>query len=227
MEKPVAQSKVVAGKEKVHHLPPEILQAIDGVETLFNGCEVSLAPASEFLKKHWEIYSGIVKDHATRTSPDTYLLSERLLNATGRQLLILSKEEKDWRKQGYEPSDMLAAAMCKAAWEVGPPDEEPDESSGYWVQGRPIWGIEHPIAEAWTGLGKLPVPWDLEESLQFDAKTKEWKRGPDRLGAEDADEVYAMRADTATSDHPFFKNMPLSRFRFGRSTLSFRASKSW
>ena len=84
--------------------------------------------------------------------------------------------------------------MCKAALEVGPPDEEPDESSGYWVQGRPIWGMEHPIAEAWTGLGKLPVPWDLEESLQLDAKTREWKRGPDRLGAEDADEVPAMSA---------------------------------
>ena len=123
MEKPMAQSKVVARKQKAHHLPMGTLQAIDGVETLVNGCEVSLAPASKYYKKHWEIYSEIVKDHATRTSPVTYLLSERLLNATGRQLLRLSKDEKN--RLGHKPSDFLAAAMCKAALESDPQTKNP------------------------------------------------------------------------------------------------------
>lgn len=208
MEKPMAQSKVAARKEKVHHLPLETLQAIDGVEMLVHGCQVSLAPASEFFKKHWEIYSEIVKDHATRISPVTYLLSERLLKATGRQLLILSKDEINWLKRGYKPSDILASAMCKAAREIGPPGEEPDESSEYWLYDQPIWGAEHPISEAWSALGELSVPGDVEESLRLNADTRKWVRGPIRQGAEDPDEVYAMRAAAVTSDHPFFKNVP-------------------
>jgi hypothetical protein len=103
MEKLMAQSKAVVREVKVHHLPLETLQAIDGVDMLVHGCQVSLARASEFYKKHWNIYSEIVKDHATKISPDTYLLSERLLKATGHQLLKLSKDEKTCLQLDYKP----------------------------------------------------------------------------------------------------------------------------
>ena len=56
MDKLMAQSKAVLREKKVHRLPLKTLQAIDGMEMLVHGCQVSLALASEFFKKHWEIY---------------------------------------------------------------------------------------------------------------------------------------------------------------------------
>jgi hypothetical protein len=135
------------------HLPLTTLQAIKGVENFVRGSEVDIRLASDFSKKHWEIYSKMVEDHVEdhideTSTDDVYRLPGRLLNATGDHLLKLRKYEKLFLCRGYKPSDILVVALCRAVQNIGPPEEEPDDSSGYWLQGKPIWGFEHPISEA-------------------------------------------------------------------------------
>jgi hypothetical protein len=206
MQKVKARTEKALEGQSVNCLPLETLRAIKGVEELIHGDEVNIGLASRYWKKHWDIFSRIDAVQSKKISEGRYRLSNQLLQATGRQLLKLRRNEKAW------PSDTLAVALCWAAQEVGPPSQEPDDDSDYWLENQPIWEIEHPISEAWTDLGKLPVPWDLEGSLRLDSHTKEWVKGPARQGKEDADEVQErMRAIAKTGGNGLFKSPPPAR----------------
>jgi hypothetical protein len=157
-------------------------QAIPGVEGCIRGSRVDLSTASTFFKKSWSIYSQLVSDHVSQASTDLYDLSDHLLRMTRYCLKERSKKVKAYSTAGYNAGDILAEALCQAAREVGPPPEEPDDSSDYWVSGTPIWGSDHPISEAWAGLGSQKVPWDMEGSLRFNSGTGKWDKGPARLG---------------------------------------------
>jgi hypothetical protein len=162
-------------------------QVIPSVEECIRGSQVDLRTATKFSRRSWRIYSRFVGDHhAKQVSPDVYKLSEPLLQTTRRQLAERGKEVR-----GYKAVDLLASLLCKAAYEIGPPPEEPDDSSDYWVSGTPIWGSDHPISEAWAGLGQQEVPWDMEGSLSFNSGTSKWDEGPARLGLETVTEVDA------------------------------------
>lgn len=177
----------------------EASQAIAGLEECIRGSHVNLGAATKFSKRSWRIYSRFVGGHhAKQVSPDVYMLSEPLLQATRRKLAEQVKEVRAHRGGGYKTVDLVASLLCRAACEIGPPPEEPDESSDYWVSGTPIWGSDHPISEAWAGLGRLKVPWGAEGSLKFNSDTGEWTHGPPRSGWE-IDPVIS-REDLATID---------------------------
>jgi len=190
--KPVSSSAEKAlRRDAVDHQSVNVSQTILGVEERIQGSQVNLETASEFSKKSWRIHSQLVSDHVRETSTDRYDLSDRLLRTTRNCLGQLNKDVKAQRIRSFKAADILAAALCRAAQEIGPPSEEPDEGSDYWVSGRPIWGSDHPISEAWAGLGQQKVPWVMEESLRFNSGTGKWDVGPARLGLETVTEVDA------------------------------------
>jgi hypothetical protein len=211
MQKVKARTERALEGQPVNCLPLETLRAIKGVEELIHCDEVDIGLASDFSKNHWKIYSRIDADHTDEISTDRYGLSQRLLDATGRHLLELRKDEKNCLRLGYKPCDILVIPLCRAAQTVGRPSQEPDDDSD-WLEKQPIWEIGHPISEAWTDLDKLPVPWDVEASLRLDSHTKKWVTRPPRQGKEDADEVQErMRAIAKTGGNRFFKSPPPER----------------
>jgi hypothetical protein len=178
----------------------ETSPAILDVEEFVQGSQVNLKTAREFSKKSWKIYSQLVPDDARQVSSDLYEVSDRLLEKAKTGLAERSAYLKRNKKV-----DVFAAAMCRAAWEIGTASEEPDDNweNWNWFYGQPIWGANHPISEAWAGLGSMKVPSDIEGSLEFDSDTREWVDGPPRLGAE-IEEISAENEDASNKTGGIF-----------------------
>jgi hypothetical protein len=183
----------------------KIKQASRELDSFIEGDTVNITKASEFSKMQWGIYSQLVTDHFRQTSTDRYHLSGYLLQSTRDWLDVLNKKKNVYITQGYRAADIVVMALCRAAQSIGAPTVEPDDSSDYWLEGKPIWGADRPISEAWAECGQLIVPEDVEESLKLNSDTRDWAIGPYRLGAEIHDPTVKK---TSASGDSFFLTEP-------------------